>query len=62
MHPGAKATWFDVDGHRGIALPPNAPRSGVAFLDARHRVRGRGENRFKTLKASGMDKLPFAVI
>lgn len=59
LHPGAQASIFDVDGHRVTAFLTNAPRWNVAFLDARHRARGRCENRIKTLKNSGMGKLPF---
>lgn len=45
LHPGAQASIFDVDGHRVTAFLTNAPRWNVAFLDARHRARGRCENR-----------------
>ena len=45
LHPGAQASIFDVDGHRVTAFLTNAPRYNVAFLDARHRARGRCENR-----------------
>lgn len=37
----------------------NAPRWHGPFLDARHRARGRCENRIKTLKNTGLGKLPF---
>ena len=59
LHPGAKASLFDVDGHRVTAFPANAPRFNVAFLDARHRARARCENRIKTLKNAGLGKFPF---
>lgn len=59
LHPGASASLFDVDGHRVTAFLTNAPRYNVAFLDARHRARGRCENRIKTLKAAGLGKFPF---
>ncbi|MGB9034948.1 MAG: IS1380 family transposase [Paeniglutamicibacter sp.] len=59
LHPGAKASLFDVDGHRVTAFLTNAPRYNVAFLDARHRARARCENRIKTLKNAGLGKLPF---
>lgn len=62
LHPGAKASLFDLEGHRVTAFLTNAPRYNVAFLDARHRARARCENRIKTLKASGMEKLPFQAI
>lgn len=47
LHPGAKATLFDTDGNRVTAFLTNSPRFNVAFLDARHRARGRCENRSK---------------
>ncbi|QXQ08758.1 IS1380 family transposase [Paeniglutamicibacter sp. Y32M11] len=59
LHPGAKASLFDLDGHRVTAFLTNAPRYNVAFLDARHRARARCENRIKTLKNAGLGKLPF---
>ncbi|MGP5699954.1 IS1380 family transposase [Glutamicibacter arilaitensis] len=59
LHPGAKATLFDTDGNRVTAFLTNAPRFNVAFLDARHRARGRCENRIKTLKSTGLGKLPY---
>ena len=37
----------------------NSPRWHGSFLDARHRARGRCENRIKTLKNTGLGKLPF---
>ena len=59
LHPGAKASLFDIDGNRITAFLTNAPRYNVAFLDARHRARGRCENRIKTLKSTGLGKLPY---
>ncbi|MCW4464207.1 IS1380 family transposase [Glutamicibacter sp. MNS18] len=59
LHPGAKASLFDTDGNRITAFLTNAPRYNPAFLDARHRARGRCENRIKTLKATGLGKLPY---
>ncbi|RWZ79131.1 IS1380 family transposase, partial [Glutamicibacter sp. HZAU] len=41
LHPGAKANLFDTDGNRVTAFLTNSPRFNVAFLDARHRARGR---------------------
>ena len=41
------------------AFLTNAPRFDPAFLDVRHRARGRCENRIKSLKAAGLGKLPF---
>ena len=57
LHPGAKANLFDTDGNRVTAFLTNSPRFNVAFLDARHRARGRCENRIKTLKNTGLGKL-----
>ena len=37
----------------------NSPRWHGPTLDARHRGRGRCENRIKTLKNTGLGKLPF---
>ena len=59
LHPGAKATLFDTDGNRVTAFLTDSPRFNVAFLDARHRARGRCENRIKTLKSTGLGKLPY---
>ena len=59
LHPGAKASLFDTDGNRVTAFLTNAPRYNVGFLDARHRARGRCENRIKTLKNSGLGKFPY---
>ncbi|UTT40873.1 IS1380 family transposase [Glutamicibacter mishrai] len=59
LHPGAKATLFDTDGNRVTAFLTNSPRFNVAFLDARHRARGRCENRITTLKNTGLGKLPY---
>ena len=59
LHPGAQPTLLDVDGHRITAFLTNSPRWHGPFLDARHRARGRCENRIKTLKNTGLGKLPF---
>ncbi|GAB3543909.1 IS1380 family transposase [Arthrobacter tecti] len=59
LHPGAQATLLDVDGHRITAFLTNSPRWHGPTLDARHRARGRCENRIKTLKNTGLGKLPF---
>lgn len=59
LHPGAQPTLVDVEGHRVTAFLTNSPRSHGPFLDARHRARGRCENRIKTLKNTGLGKLPF---
>jgi len=59
LHPGARANFFDTDGNRATAFLTNGPRFNVAFLNARHRGRGRCENRIKTLKNTGLGKLPY---
>ena len=59
LHPGAKATSFVTDGNRATAFFADSPRFNVAFLDAQHRARGRCENRIKTLKNTGLGKLPY---
>lgn len=58
-HPGAQPTLLDTDGHRITAFLTNSPRWHGPFLDARHRARDRCENRIKTLKNTGLGKLPF---
>lgn len=57
--PGAQPTLLDIDGHRITAFLTNSPRWHGPFLDARHRARGRCENRIKTLNNTGLGKLPF---
>ncbi|MET3176389.1 UNVERIFIED_ORG: hypothetical protein ABIB52_004264 [Arthrobacter sp. UYCu721] len=59
LHPGAQATLLDTDGHRVTAFLTNSPCWHGPTLDARHRARGRCENRIKTLKNTGLGKLPF---
>lgn len=59
LHPGARATLLDHEGHRLTAFLCNSPRWDAQELDARHRRRARCENRIKTLKNTGLDKLPF---
>jgi hypothetical protein len=59
LHAGAQPTLLDMDGHRVTAFLTNSPRWHGPFLDARHRARGRCENRIKTLKNTGLGKLPF---
>jgi hypothetical protein len=59
LHPGAQPTLLDPDGHRVTACLTNSPSWHGPTLDARHRARGRCENRIKTLKNTGLGKLPF---
>ncbi|RNL56404.1 IS1380 family transposase, partial [Arthrobacter oryzae] len=57
LHPGAQPTLLDSDGHRVTAFLTNSPRWHGPTLDARHRARGRCENRIKTLKNTGPSHL-----
>jgi hypothetical protein len=59
LHPGAQATLLDTDGRRVTAFLTNSPHWHGPTLDARHRARGRCENRIKTLKNTGLGKMPF---
>lgn len=59
LHPGARATLLDHEGMRITAFLCNSPRWDAQGLDARHRRRARCENRIKTLKNTGLGKLPF---
>ncbi|MHA7156411.1 IS1380 family transposase, partial [Arthrobacter sp. TMN-50] len=54
LHPGAQPTLLDVDEHRITAFLTNSPHWHGPHLDARHRRRGRCENRIKTLKNTGL--------
>jgi hypothetical protein len=58
LHPRAQPTLLDAGGHRITAFLTNSPRWHGPFLDARRRARGRCENRIKTLKNTGLGKLP----
>lgn len=64
-HPGAQLSVFEeADGWRyqlfATNTPPRAPgRLGqIAFLEARHRVHARVEDRIRTAKATGLNHLP----
>ena len=64
-HPGAQLSLFEeVDGWRYQLLATNTPlrsrgRLGqIAFLEARHRVHARVEDRIRTGKATGLNHLP----
>lgn len=60
LHPGARASLLDHEGHRLTAFLCNSPRWDTQTLDVRHRERARCENRIKTLKNTGLGKFPFA--
>jgi hypothetical protein len=55
----SRCTLLGTDGHRITAFLTNSPRWHGPFLDARHRARARCENRIKSLKNTGLGKLPF---
>jgi len=64
-HPGAQLSLFEeTDGWRYQLLATNTPprsrgRLGqIAFLEARHRVHARVEDRIRTGKATGLNHLP----
>lgn len=59
LHPGARATLLDHDGHRLTAFLCNSPRWDTQELDRRHRQRARCENLIKTLKNLGLERFPF---
>lgn len=59
LHCGAKASLFDTDGNRITAFLTNSPYYVIPELDRRHRARGRCENRIKSLKHTGLGKLPY---
>jgi DDE family transposase len=58
-HPGAQLSFTDHDGHRFQALLTDQPDPDIAYLEARHRGHARVEDRIRTGKDCGMEKLPF---
>src|SRR3954468_11046928 len=58
-HPGAQLSFTDHDGHRFQAILTDQPDADIAYLEARHRGHARVEDRIRTGKDTGMDKLPF---
>ncbi len=58
-HPGAQLSFTDHDGHRFQAILTDQPDPDIAYLEARHRGHARVEDRIRTGKDTGMDKLPF---
>ena len=58
-HPGAQLSFTDHDGHRFQALLTDQPDTDIAYLEARHRGHARVEDRIRTGKDCGMEKLPF---
>ena len=66
-HPGAQLSLFEeTDGWRYQLLATNTPLRSpgrlaqIAFLEARHRVHARVEDRIRTGKATGLNHLPSA--
>jgi hypothetical protein len=58
-HPGAQMSFTDCDGHRFQAILIDQPDSDIAYLEAFHRGHARVEDRIRTGKDTGMEKLPF---
>jgi hypothetical protein len=59
-HPGAQLSFTDVDGHRFQVLLTDQTDPDITFLEARHRGRGRAEQRIAAAKDTGLGNLPFA--
>jgi hypothetical protein len=59
-HPGAQLSFTDHDGHRFQCFITDQPGSDLAALEARHRAHAIVEDRVRTLKSTGMSKLPFS--
>jgi hypothetical protein len=58
-HPGAQLSFSDVGGHRFQCLITDQPDEDIAALEALHRQHAEVEDRVKTLKATGAERLPF---
>jgi hypothetical protein len=58
-HRGAQLSFTDHDGHRFQAILTDQLDRDIAYLEARHRGHARVEDRIRTGKDCGMDKLPF---
>jgi hypothetical protein len=58
-HPGAQLSFTDHDGHRFQAILTDQSERDIAYLEARHRGHARVEDRIRTGKDCGMEKLPF---
>jgi hypothetical protein len=57
-HPGASYTLFDPNGLRHQALITNSQDSDIAYLEARHRLHARVEDRIKEAKECGLANFP----
>jgi hypothetical protein len=58
-HPGAQLSFCDVDGHRFQCFITDQQDENIATLEALHRSHAEVEDRVKTLKATGAERLPF---
>jgi len=57
-HPGASYNLFDPHGLRHQALITNSKDSDLAYLEARHRLHARVEDRIKEAKDCGLGNFP----
>jgi Transposase DDE domain group 1 len=58
-HPGAQLAFSDVDGHRFQCFITDQQDEDIAALEVTHRQHAEVEDRVKTLKATGAERLPF---
>ena len=58
-HPGAQLSFSDVDGHRFQCFITDQQDEDIAALEVLHRQHAEVEDRVKTLKATGAERLPF---
>jgi hypothetical protein len=58
-HPGAQLSFSDVDGHRFQCFITDQQDGDIAALEVLHRQHAEIEDRVKTLKATGAERLPF---
>jgi GNAT superfamily N-acetyltransferase len=59
-HPGAQLTFTDIDGRRYQVFITDSTEVDIAYLEARHRGRGRAERLIGDAKDTGMNNLPSA--
>jgi hypothetical protein len=57
-HPGAQLRFTDLGGHRFTAFATDTRRGQLADLELRQRRRGRGEDRIRNAKDTGLRNLP----
>jgi hypothetical protein len=57
-HPGASYNLFDPGGWRHQALITNSKDTDIAYLEARHRLHARVEDRIKDAKDCGLQNFP----